>query len=121
MYISEVNEENIKLTVIDDEEENDKCYFEIVVNRNFLNTVFLSLLMLKNEIPPLDVNLTNREKEVLSHIAKGEDNREIAESMNVSIHTAKIHIRNIFQKLDVKDRTEAVIKAVKHNMIDIFS
>ena len=111
---------NIKLTVIDNDKISDKNYFEIVINRNFLNTIYLSLLLGQNAMPDFENKITDREKEVLMHMADGDNNKEIANKMNVSVHTSKIHIRNIFQKIGAKDRTEAVVKAIKYNIINIF-
>ncbi len=120
MY-TELKQDNFKLTVVDEEVNEEECYFEIIVNRAFLNTLFLSLLLFKESMQKTDIKLTPREEEVLMHIAKGEDNGAIAKCMNVSIHTAKIHIRNIFQKLEVTDRTQAVVKAIRCGLINIFS
>jgi ATP/maltotriose-dependent transcriptional regulator MalT len=56
-------------------------------------------------------NLTVREEEVLLYISQGLKNTEIAEKMFVSINTVKTHIKNIFVKLDVRNRIEAATKA----------
>ena len=64
----------------------------------------------------LDV-LSDRELEVLRLISKGSPNKEIAATLSISESTAKTHVANIFQKLDVKDRTEAVTKAVQRGII----
>jgi two-component system response regulator DegU len=61
--------------------------------------------------------LTPREREVLSLIAKGTTNRLIAKELFISEKTVKNHITNIFRKLDVKDRTEAVVEAMKRKII----
>ena len=121
MINTTINNENIKLTVIDDVEHSDDCYFEVIVNQNFINTVVLSFLLLKNSVSDLDIYLTQREEEILYRIAKGKDNGRIAKEMNISIHTVKVHIKNIFQKLNVKDRTEAVVMAIKYGLIDVFN
>lgn len=63
--------------------------------------------------------LTKREKEVLSQIATGKLNKEIAASLNISERTVKNHIFSIFRKLDVYDRTQAAIFAIKNNMVKI--
>ena len=55
--------------------------------------------------------LTEREEEVLLYISKGYKNTEIAEKMFVSVNTVKTHIKNIFVKLDVRNRIEAANKA----------
>ena len=63
--------------------------------------------------------ITAREKMVLNLVAKGEHNSQIAEHLFISSHTAKIHLKNIFQKLEAKDRTDAVVKAIKLKIIDV--
>ena len=94
MELSDFVNNDIKLTVIDKEEENNECYFEIVVNRNFVNTIFLSFLLMKNSLSK-EIYLTPREEEVLTRIANGKDNLTIAKEMNLSRHTIKIHIRKV--------------------------
>jgi DNA-binding NarL/FixJ family response regulator len=63
--------------------------------------------------------LTGREREVLILISKGENNKDIAHSLNISEKTVKNHITSIFRKLDVEDRTQAVIYAIKNQMVEI--
>ena len=58
-------------------------------------------------------NFTAREKEILKLLVNGYDNAQMAEILAVSLHTVKAHICNILQKLEVKDRTQAAIKAIK--------
>jgi len=58
-------------------------------------------------------HFTSREKEILTLLINGYENMEMAQTLSVSLHTVKAHICNILQKLDVKDRTQAVIKAMK--------
>ncbi|MDF2839546.1 MAG: response regulator transcription factor [Clostridia bacterium] len=60
--------------------------------------------------------LTQREHEVLTLIAEGHNNREIAEELFISEKTVKNHISNIFRKLNVSDRTQAAIYAFKNNI-----
>jgi LuxR family maltose regulon positive regulatory protein len=67
--------------------------------------------------PPPDVAagfvepLSDREKEVLQLIAEGLTNQEVANRLYLSLHTVKVHARNIYGKLGVKNRTQAVAKA----------
>ena len=63
--------------------------------------------------------MTNREIQVLKYLAEGLNNQQISELMNVSVHTIKAHIHNIFEKLAVQGRTEAVVKAIKGNLINL--
>ena len=111
---------NIKITVIDNEKIKDDAYCEIMINMNFLYGVFCELLIMDSAIPRLDVQLTKREKEVLAYLAKGKSNKQIANEMHFSVHTTKAHLQNIFEKLKVNDRTQAVVKAIQHNIISLF-
>ena len=63
--------------------------------------------------------LTDREVQVLRELAKGLANKEIAESLNISEHTVKTHLKNILGKLRVADRTEAVTTAIQRGIIQI--
>jgi DNA-binding NarL/FixJ family response regulator len=58
--------------------------------------------------------LTPREREVLAELARGRSNREIARSLVVSEKTVKAHVSSILAKLDVADRTQAALYAVRH-------
>jgi DNA-binding NarL/FixJ family response regulator len=64
-----------------------------------------------------DVPLTNRELQVLRHVALGLSNREIGRSLGISIETVKEHVQNILRKIDVSDRTQAAVWAVKRGMV----
>jgi len=59
-------------------------------------------------------NLTDRECEVLDHVARGRPNKDIASRLKISPHTVDHHIRNIYEKLQVHNRAEAVTKYVPH-------
>ena len=120
MQLFDMSCKNIRLTVIDSEPEDsaDECFFEVIVTRNRLKELLVNLLLQKKNSNEGD-DLTHREKQVLKYLASGKNNFEIAEIMHVSVHTAKQHIHNIFTKLAVQDRTEAVVKAIKYKLIDI--
>ena len=57
--------------------------------------------------------LTEREMEVLFVLNQGKTNPEIAEALNISIHTAKAHILSIINKLNARNRTHAAVLGVK--------
>ena len=63
--------------------------------------------------PPSQVfpELTNREREVLDLIAQGYNNKEIAERLTLSTKTVRNHTSNIFSKLQVADRAQAIVRA----------
>ena len=64
-----------------------------------------------------NVPLTRREYQVLRHLAYGLSNREIAQSLAISIETIKEHVQNILRKLDAADRTEAAVWAMNRKLI----
>ncbi len=61
--------------------------------------------------------LTKRELEVLIKVAEGNFNRDIALKLNISERTVKNHLSSIFKKLDVNDRTQAAVFAIKNNIL----
>ncbi len=61
--------------------------------------------------------LTTRESEIIHLVAQGLSNREIALHMHLSLSTIKVHIYNIFRKLNVHNRTQAVAKAQTLNIL----
>jgi len=63
------------------------------------------------------LEISKRELEVLQLMSKGLSNQEIAEQLFVSLNTIKTHVSNIFEKLDVKRRTQAIEKAKRLNII----
>jgi two-component system NarL family response regulator len=65
------------------------------------------------------IKITPRELAVLQLLVYGASNKEIAVKLNISEHTVKSHIANIFSKLDARDRTEAVAKAIQKGLIQI--
>jgi two-component system, NarL family, response regulator LiaR len=82
---------------------------EVYVNRNenfVLDTSLVSQL-----------ELSKRELEILSLLAQGHSNQEIASKLFISLSTVKTHIQNLFEKLDVKRRIQAVEKAKRLNLI----
>src|SRR5205809_5444746 len=82
---------------------------EVYINRNenfILNTSLISQL-----------ELNKRELEILNLLAQGHSNDEIAAKLFVSLSTVKTHNQNLFVKLDVKRRTQAVEKAKRLNLI----
>lgn len=64
-----------------------------------------------------NMDLTDREKEVLKLIVDGKSNKEIAQTLEVTTHTAKAHVCNIIQKLAVDDRTQVAVKALREGLV----
>lgn len=67
----------------------------------------------------LDIHLTAREEEVLVMVARGLSRKEIAEILNLSIHTIAHYIKDLYRKLDVSTRAEAAIIACRMRLIEI--
>jgi DNA-binding NarL/FixJ family response regulator len=63
--------------------------------------------------------LTSREMEVLLKLVEGLSNKEIADRLFISDKTVKIHVSNIFKKLDVKSRSQAIIYAVQNQLVPL--
>lgn len=68
--------------------------------------------------PPAMTRLTAREREVLSEIARGRSNREIARALALSEKTVKTHVSAVLAKLGVQDRTQAALFAVRSGLLD---
>ena len=74
-------------------------------------------LTIENEKDKEDIKLSNRETEVLEHLSKGLNYNQIAENLILSPSTVRKHIENIYRKLQVHNKLEAVQKAKKNNLI----
>ncbi len=78
----------------------------------------LSEMKPSGQAAPAAKNLTKRESEILSLVAEGMSNREIAEKLVLSPETVKSHVAAILEKLNVSDRTQAAIYAVRHGLVE---
>ena len=74
-------------------------------------------LSIENQKDKEDIKLTNRETEVLEHLSKGLNYIKIAENLILSTGTVRKHIENIYKKLQVHSKLEAVQKAKRNNLI----
>ncbi|MCC3358923.1 response regulator [Bacillus sp. REN16] len=72
----------------------------------------------KNQEKSAIEELTNRELDVLKEIAKGKSNKEIASSLFITEKTVKTHVSNLLGKLELSDRTQAALYAVKNKLAD---
>ena len=100
-------------------DELAQCIRKVYNGSNELNPKATSHLLtrLSNPKQNMDV-LTKRELEVLSEIATGKSNKEIADSLVITERTVKTHVSNILSKLELADRTQAALFAVKHKLVD---
>jgi DNA-binding NarL/FixJ family response regulator len=78
-----------------------------------------SKMIEKNKDEDKIEELTKRELEVLKLLAVGMYNKEVAENLNISERTVKNHVSNIFKKLEVTDRTQAAVFAIRNNLIQV--
>lgn len=65
------------------------------------------------------IQISEREREILRLVATGATNQQIAQQLNISINTVKVHLRNIFGKIGVASRTEATVYAIKQGLIAV--
>jgi ATP/maltotriose-dependent transcriptional regulator MalT len=73
---------------------------------------------MKNESPAHSTTeLTEREQEILRLVATGTSNKDIAQQLFISSNTVKVHLRNIFAKINVTTRTEAAMYAVQIGLV----
>lgn len=66
-----------------------------------------------------NVQISEREREILRLVAKGATNQQIANQLNISVNTVKVHLRNIFGKIGVVSRTEATLYAIRNGIITL--
>lgn len=98
-----------------------KAIFSIHEGNTYIQPSLAPMLKQKME-EPLELNdegLTKREMEVLKLIAEGLYNKEIADKLTISEKTVKNHVSNIFRKINVSDRTQAAVFAIKNGYVEI--
>jgi DNA-binding NarL/FixJ family response regulator len=91
---------------------------ELIIDRSVTNDIIRQFMKDKNG-KKTNQSLNPREMDTLKVAAKGMRNKEIAKELNISDRTVQAHLNNIFNKLEVNSRTEAVLKAVKEGLLDI--
>lgn len=107
-----------------DSAELKKAIFTVVEGENYIQPSLIP--MLNSKMIEWDTDkeriklLTKRELEVLKLVAIGSYNKEIGEKLKISERTVKNHISSIFKKIEVTDRTQAAVFAIRNNLISIF-
>ncbi|MGF1764004.1 LuxR C-terminal-related transcriptional regulator [Aliivibrio kagoshimensis] len=95
---------------------------KILLGENWLSRKVLGQLLayyqnesrIQSYHPPTDIELTRRETEILQTLKEGASNLEIADRLFISEHTIKSHLYNIFKKLEVRNRLQAMAWAKQH-------
>lgn len=75
------------------------------------------LLSQTEDIQQVDGSITPRELDILRLVGEGRSNREISDELGLSIGTVKNHVSQIMDKLDLRDRTQLAIYAIRHNVV----
>lgn len=91
---------------------------ESYIQPNLIPTLNNYLIRRDTDKDKID-SLTKRELEVLIQAANGKFNKDIADNLNISERTVKNHLSSIFKKIDVSDRTQAAVFAIKNNLIQL--
>ena len=76
-------------------------------------------LVKESDKPEIKENLTSRENEILGLAAKGMSNKDIANTLSLSVRTIKAHLTNIFNKMGASSRTEAITKGLREGFITL--
>lgn len=100
-----------------------KAIFKVYSGNKYIEPNMMPLLNAnmqeKSNVKKKLSELTRREIDVLKMIASGSFNKEIASTLNISERTVKNHVSNIFKKIEVSDRTQAAVFAIKNGIITI--
>ena len=103
--------------------ELKKAILAVASGENYIQPSLIPVLNAKMIDRDKDIvkieSLTKRELEVLKNLSYGMYNKEIAEKLDISERTVKNHISNIFKKIEVTDRTQAAVFAIRNNLITI--
>ena len=99
-----------------------KAIFTVYEGNTYIQPSLVPLLQQNLSLNDEKVNeegLTKREMQVLKLIAEGLYNKEIADRLTISEKTVKNHVSNIFRKIEVSDRTQAAVYAIKNGFVEI--
>ena len=112
--------------VLKDSESSElkKAIFAIVDGETYIQPSLIPALNSKmiekdKDVAKIDL-LTRRELEVLKLLAVGMYNKEVAEKLDISERTVKNHVSNIFKKIEVTDRTQAAVFAIRNNLVEVY-
>ena len=91
---------------------------QVATGGAFIESQMLKGMLSEAATPSAARNLTKREREILALVAEGLSNREIADRLVLSPETVKSHVAAILEKLNVSDRTQAAIYAVRNGLVE---
>lgn len=107
-----------------DSSELKKAIFSVIDGETYIQPSLIPMLnskMIERDVDKVKIELlTKRELEVLKLLSVGLYNKEIGEKLDISERTVKNHISSIFKKIDVTDRTQAAVFAIRNNLISVF-
>ena len=125
-YLAKALDLNVDGYILKDSESEilKNAIFTVCDGENYIQPELIPILnsrMINRDIDREKIKtLTKREIEVLKAIAAGLLNKEIAIKLGISERTVKNHISNIFKKIDVADRTQAAVFAIKNNIVKLY-
>lgn len=104
--------------------ELKKAIFSVIMGNSYIQPSLIPLMNSKIVERDKDKEkiekLTRRELEILKLLSIGLYNKEICQKLSISERTVKNHVSNIFRKIDVTDRTQAAVFAIKNNLVNVF-
>ena len=124
-YLMKAIDIGVEGYILKDSESSElkNAIYEICKGESYIQPNLIPLLNEKKKEKSEDSDkiheLTKRELEVLTLLAVGMYNKEIAEKLDISERTVKNHISNLFKKIGVTDRTQAAVFAIRNNLIRI--
>lgn len=107
-----------------DSAELKKAIFHVIDGESYIQPSLIPMLnskMIERDVDQTKIDsLIRRELEVLKLLSVGLYNKEIGKNLGISERTVKNHISNIFKKINVMDRTQAAVFAIRNNLINVF-
>lgn len=104
--------------------EIKQAIYTVMKDEVFIQKELVPILnskLLKRDIDKEKIkSLTNRELEILKLVSHGQSNKDLASVLNISERTVKNHLSSLFKKIDVEDRTQAAVFAIKNDLVEIY-
>lgn len=113
---------NIKVVILSYENQktlSSEYFLDISLNQNQIEEEVSRIIGTQSHVSTNDYNISKRETEIIRLVALGFTNQEIAEKLNISLHTVTTHRKNISSKLGIKSISGLTIYAIVNNLIEI--